>query len=61
MKDCSYEAVEVYKNRIEVLKWVLEQHKAAISRLGSAVDRRDPEEIRAVWEQVKKYTEPLPS
>lgn len=61
MQDVSDEAVEVYKNQIEVLRWVLENHKAALSRLGKAVERGQREEMVQVWEQVKKYTEPLPT
>jgi prefoldin subunit 5 len=61
MQDVSDEAVEIYKNQIEVLRWVLENHKAALSRLGKAVERGQREEMVQVWEQVKKYTEPLPT
>jgi tetrahydromethanopterin S-methyltransferase subunit A len=61
MQDVSDEAVERYKNQIEVLRWVLENHKAALSRLGKAVERGQREEMVQVWEQVKKYTEPLPT
>lgn len=60
MNDCSDEAAEVYKNRIEILKWVIENHKAAISRLGTAVESGSRDQMVSVWEQVKKYTEPLP-
>jgi prefoldin subunit 5 len=60
MNDCSDEAAEVYKNRIEILKWVIENHKAAISRMGKAIEAGDQEQIAHVWQMMKKYTEPLP-